>query len=399
MAWARRRGKRRVRLVRVIICSKRALFRKGLERLLAEASGIEVVAQESDVEQALERARKTGADCLVVDCTDSRVDPAQVAARVMKEHLSATVVGLNLRDNTLLVFRGRRRVVGGVSDLMESLKGNGAGRTNGVDECGTGAGCGAADSVPPTHDELAKLAENRSRIYGFLASVYNQLPDDGFAAKLRDPALVSELEGLSAQEGIWPEVREGARLVAEFVRAVQGQEVEGLKTALAVDRTRLLRGIRPGYGPPPPYESVYVGSDHQPRMQATVDVVKAYAEAGVGLPEAARDQPDFIGYELDFLRYLAEREAEAWRAGDADKAIEALEMQEGFLSAHAARWIPRFCELMEREAKLDFYRGIALITKGFVGQEVESLPLERELLRSSGETQTSNRGGLKERTR
>jgi TorA maturation chaperone TorD len=106
-------------------------------------------------------------------------------------------------------------------------------------------------------------------------------------------------------------------------------------------------------------------------MQATVAVATAYAEAGVGLPESVRDQPDYIGLELDFMRHLTEKEAGAWTEGNGEEALQVLEKERAFLKEHVARWIPLFCEVMDREARLNFYRGIARMTRGFVLDEVQ----------------------------
>jgi TorA maturation chaperone TorD len=98
-----------------------------------------------------------------------------------------------------------------------------------------------------------------------------------------------------------------------------------------------------------------------------------YAEAGVGLPEEMKDQPDFIGFELDFMRHLTEKEAQAWADDDREEALGILERQRAFLKEHITRWIPRFCDVMAQEARLDFYRGIACMTKGFVLDEAKKV--------------------------
>jgi TorA maturation chaperone TorD len=210
-------------------------------------------------------------------------------------------------------------------------------------------------------------------VYGFLAAVYNRLPDEAFAESLSGPDLAGFLSSLAETDDLPAEMRHGLGLIEGFIGDSKGKEVEELLTELGVERTRLLRGVQPGYGPPPPYESVYVGSEKAPQMQASIAVRHAYAEAGVGLPEEVRDQPDFIGFELDFMRHLTAKEAQAWAEGNREEAQEALEKEQGFLEEHVARWIPRFCDVMAKEARLDFYRGIALLTKGFVLDEAQKV--------------------------
>jgi putative dimethyl sulfoxide reductase chaperone len=228
----------------------------------------------------------------------------------------------------------------------------------------------SAEMIAP--EEMAELAQARSRVYGFLGGVFNRLPDDQFAASLSSPELATFLSILGEGEDASEDMQEGLRLMKAFTGASNGKPVEELKTDLAVERTRLLRGIKPGYGPPPPYESVYV-EPKQPRLtQAMLSVRDAYAEAGVGLPEDVQDQPDFIGIELDFMRHLTEKESHAWDKSDQSEAKEVLEKEQRFLETHILQWIPRYCDAMLRDAQFDFYRGIARLTKGFVQGEIHT---------------------------
>jgi putative dimethyl sulfoxide reductase chaperone len=162
-------------------------------------------------------------------------------------------------------------------------------------------------------------------------------------------------------------------LIEGFMRVSKNAPVEELKNDLGVDRTRLLRGLKPGYGPPPPYESVYTGTKEAPALHASMAVQQAYAEAGVGLPKEVRDQPDFIGLEIDFMRYLTEKESEAWTQGNQADALLALRREQSFLQEHMLPWIPQFSDVMFQQAALDFYRGIGRMTKGFVRHDAHDV--------------------------
>ncbi len=213
--------------------------------------------------------------------------------------------------------------------------------------------------------DLADLAMMRGKVYAFLSGIYTQLPGQDFVQRLQDSGMVTLLDALTEGEASG-EMGEGLALVRSYLVANQSAPSETVLTELAVDRTRLVRGLKPGYGPPPPYESVYAGSENAPLVEASASVVQAYAEAGVGLGEGIHDQPDFIGFELDFMRHLAMKENAAWTQGDRDQALKLLEKEVGFLNEHITAWVPRFCNLMVKEARTDFYRGIARLTKGFV---------------------------------
>jgi TorA maturation chaperone TorD len=73
------------------------------------------------------------------------------------------------------------------------------------------------------------------------------------------------------------------------------------------------------------------------------------------------------------MRHLTEKEAQAWADSNREEGLRILEKERAFLEEHLARWAPRFCEVMDQEARLDFYRGIARMTRGFVLDEAQKV--------------------------
>jgi TorA maturation chaperone TorD len=338
---------------RVFLLSCHPLFGQGVELLLGQEAGLDIVGRGTDVDKAVEDIRKLRPDAVIVASSNPEDDLAPMVMRILREGAGTKIVGLDLRDNTICIYRGEQRFVKEVEDLVKAIEHN--------------------PSDPVSTDEWAGLAVSRSRVYGFLGAVYNRLPDEGFAESLSGPDLAGFLLSLAGMEDLPEDMRKGLELIEGFVRDSEAKPVDELQTELAVERTRLLRGVKPGYRPPPPYESVYMASDRQPVMQASAAVRHIYAEAGVNLPEEVRDQPDFIGLELDFMRHLTDKEAQAWVDSDREEALRVLEKEQAFLEEHITRWIPRFCEVMDQEARLDFYRGIAHMTKGFVLDEAQKV--------------------------
>ncbi len=229
------------------------------------------------------------------------------------------------------------------------------------------------EDVPASAEELAALASHRSRIYGFLGAVFNRLPDDRFAASLQGEDQAGFFASLAQIEDLPSGMREGLRLIDRYSQETVGRQVEEVRTELAVERTRLVRGLKPGYGPPPPYESIYMSPDEQPELRATVAVVQAYADGGAAVPPEVRDQPDFIGFELDFMRHLADKEARAWQAGDREAALGTLQQELAFLRQHVNAWVPIYCNRMVEDAQLDFFRGIALMTAAHVLDDAQKV--------------------------
>jgi TorA maturation chaperone TorD len=239
--------------------------------------------------------------------------------------------------------------------------------------------------------DWAALAAWRSGVYGFLGAVYSRVPDNQLVEKLLNPDLINFLGSLEHTENLSEEMREGLRLIEDFIQASQGKPMDELRMELTVERTRLFRGLKPNYSPPPPYESVYLSSDQLPLIEATTAVARAYSEMDVFLPEEVRDQPDFIGFELDFMRHLTDREAQAWSHGNKELALKVLEKEQEFLEGHLIRWIPSCCDVLLKWTKLHYYMGFIKMTKGFVMDEARRA---RELLRWAGSfAATHERGG------
>jgi TorA maturation chaperone TorD len=221
----------------------------------------------------------------------------------------------------------------------------------------------AQDAV--TFLERAELAQQRSAVYAFLSSIFMVLPDQGFVGRLKDGRFGTLLDTLSAED-VPSDIETGVRLIQEYLTSIETVPADRVETDLAVERARLVRGIKPGYGPPPPYESVYRGTADSGMSQILLQVKRSFSDAGVSVPESVHESADYIGLELELMRYLADQEAQAWRGGDEAQAREWRDKQKTFLTDHLVVWVPRFADRMAEDAALGFYQGVAAIMKGFV---------------------------------
>jgi TorA maturation chaperone TorD len=213
--------------------------------------------------------------------------------------------------------------------------------------------------------QMAQYAEMRSQVYALLSHLYTVPPDQEFVKQMQDGGMAAAFSALLVEE--MPEaIRDGVRQIQPYLSDCAKLPVDQVLEDLAVERTRLLRGVKRGYGPPPPYESVYRAEEDAGIWQTVAQIKRCYAVAGVGVPVESGEMADYIGLELDFLRYLAGKEAQAWRSGHEAEAEQWREHEEGFLRDHILTWVPRFCDLMREDATLGFYQGLAAVTKGFV---------------------------------
>jgi len=214
------------------------------------------------------------------------------------------------------------------------------------------------------YDLLKTIAEGRSKVYWFLSEFYLKKPNENFLKEFK-----------SKISGILSDVNEEFREALKTIKDCLEQEgLESLSTRLSVDFTRLFRGIKEGYGPPPPYESVYRG-EGKVLGESTLAVMRKYAEAGFGIIEEYAGPQDYIGTELKFMSLLCYKDMKAWEEREADEGKKCLEMERRFLNDHLLQWVPNFCKEVEERASEKFYVAIAVLTESFIKKDAKILEM------------------------
>lgn len=122
-----------------------------------------------------------------------------------------------------------------------------------------------------------------------------------------------------------------------------------------------------------PYESAY-------RDEMVVnDVKNMYGWAKARFPRLG-NFPDHFGLELWFMYHLCNLESKAWTKRNKELALRYLEAEETFLERHLTRWAGEFCSRVTGLSTLDFYRGVAEITKGYIAQDYREV---KELIKEA----------------
>lgn len=221
---------------------------------------------------------------------------------------------------------------------------------------------------PPVNPENVESVRYRAGMYGFLASLFNQRVSAQFVRRLKGGGVDIILADVNS-ENLLPDIRQGVNAIVRFVQYAGNLTDKEVEQELAVDWTRLFRGVSPKYGPPPPYEGIYLegGGGTEKIMQ---DVCRYYSENGLTINETFQNRPDYIGIELDFLNYLSEREVNAMESGNDNRASECQRAARMFLLEHLGKWCGKFCDLAVIHAKTDFFRGLLNVTKGVVSNEM-----------------------------
>lgn len=215
----------------------------------------------------------------------------------------------------------------------------------------------------PSLEKARTLAIARRDLYGLLSSTYILIPDSRVLEMKWDPASEILEYPLDGAEKISQEIQKGLNLVKPYGPGKGRIEQETL-TKLSRDWTRLFRGTD-RHGMLPPYESLY--RPERLQKKPAQEINRLFSKMGILVPEEWHQPSDYIGVELDFMRFLCEKERGLLSEGEPNALRETVEEEKSFLEDHLALWIPIFCERMLGEAQEKYYLGIAHLTLGLIG--------------------------------
>lgn len=201
-------------------------------------------------------------------------------------------------------------------------------------------------------------AAARSVAYQMLAALY-AYPDVAVARWIFDRQWIEPLRQ-AAKMLKAPKLRACADA---FENALKDPRDEAT-LALAREHTRLFINGFPCVVAPP-YGSVYLDAEGLTYGPSTVEVVSAYAAAGLQASDDVDDLPDRITAELEFMALLAEREADEYE-GEVDRWKT---MQRDFFNRLLNPWILPFASKIIGKTTLSFYKVLAEATLYFIEQE------------------------------
>jgi len=115
----------------------------------------------------------------------------------------------------------------------------------------------------------------------------------------------------------------------------------------------------------PPYETEYNARSPFQQPQRLARLGGVYL--AFGLAPAQGERLDHIGVELEFMHFLASKEAHAWLCLGEEKAGRCRSAQRRFLEEHLGRWAPLFTRLLEKRG--GFYSSLARASRDFLEQE------------------------------
>lgn len=148
----------------------------------------------------------------------------------------------------------------------------------------------------------------------------------------------------------------------ELDRFLAGTPSEELAEAVADEYIRLFIG--PHGTEVNPYESFYLTGRLLDRPLANI---RTFLKAvGIEKQKDYAEPEDFLAFELDVMRWLTDKQM---TAAHADDETRWLRLESDFLKEHLLVWVPTCALDIERAEGANFYRGVAMVLRGFL--EVE----------------------------
>jgi TorA maturation chaperone TorD len=122
-------------------------------------------------------------------------------------------------------------------------------------------------------------------------------------------------------------------------------------------------------GPVPAYETEYGADTLFQRPQEMSDIAAFLRAFGLALVPRERERLDHVSCELEFLAFLARKQAHAFECRDQEMGAETRRATRLFLKDHLARFAPSFAGRVERGDPGGFYGALARLCLEFVRAE------------------------------
>ena len=190
-------------------------------------------------------------------------------------------------------------------------------------------------------------------VYRWMAGLFLAPPDADALADYRGPEGQSLLDRLAADPAL--------SLPANDLRALTSP---GSDLAAAADRLATAHAgafLVGGRRSAPPYASVWLSPRGLLYQEPAREMTRLLAAAGLSLPDDVPEPPDHIGFQLNLLADLDERE----RAGTPLPIAP-----EQFISSHLMPWLPQFATACAALREPFFYAGLAAALNSYLSDKV-----------------------------
>ncbi len=129
----------------------------------------------------------------------------------------------------------------------------------------------------------------------------------------------------------------------------------------------------------PPCETVYTAGEIFQETEQLSDIAGFFRAFGMDI--AAKERPDHISIELEFMHLVTCKEAIAQLHHGPEKARLCRVVQRKFMEDHLGAWGPQFARQLERQAPAGYFRALARLIDTFLSAENSYLRAKPEVLK------------------
>ncbi len=220
------------------------------------------------------------------------------------------------------------------------------------------------------NETMAAIADpgTRSHVYRLLGEPF-RYPTAVFFERLRGGAYAAELrEALTDLAHVCLNETEGQPLDKKLSQALAGYPFEDYESLYIT--TFDVGAPQP---PCPPNEGSY--RDGVPRAKVLLQVAGFYEHFGLRMSteEGKHELPDHLSAELEFMHFLAFKEAQARESGDDELVQGYVLAQRDFLTRHLTVWFPKFADKLNTPTGCPAFAIIAATAAVFFEQDLAFL--------------------------
>jgi len=99
-----------------------SLFGEGIEGLLRQEPGLEIVGRETDPRQAVRRIKETHPDVVILTDGEAATGLGAQLLGLVREGLHMRIVEIHLQTNTLCIYCGEQHPIREVGDLVDTVQ-------------------------------------------------------------------------------------------------------------------------------------------------------------------------------------------------------------------------------------------------------------------------------------
>ena len=108
--------------MRVLVVAEPSLFEEGIEELLRQEEGLEIIGREEDPQEAARCIKESSPDVIILINGEAGTALDVDVLRLAREGFQIKIVEVHLTTNTLCIYRGDHRSIGGAQDLVDVVR-------------------------------------------------------------------------------------------------------------------------------------------------------------------------------------------------------------------------------------------------------------------------------------